>query len=151
MDDLQSDILLWIPERSVSSPLLPRSLLLPFLETFAALKDALDEEEKERRRLQTMNRRKNEANSFSLLLLKGRGAAVKKGRADRERETTERKSLSLPFNVDETCPEPTGHAQHSKPMGRGLAVAHHYRTINHYHTTGTGTEAPPHAGGFLPP
>ena len=26
-------------------------------------------------------------------------------------------------------------------MGRGLAMAHHYRTINHYHTTGTGTEA----------
>ena len=31
--------------------------------------------------------------------------------------------------------------------GRGLAMAHHYRTINHYHTTGTGTKEPPHAGG----
>ena len=37
--------------------------------------------------------------------------------------------------------------------GHGLAMAHHYhtinyyRTINHYHTTGTRTEAPPHAGG----
>ena len=26
-------------------------------------------------------------------------------------------------------------------------MAHHYRTINHYHTMSTGTEAPPHAGG----
>ena len=31
--------------------------------------------------------------------------------------------------------------------GRGLAMAHHYRTINHYHTTSIGTEAPLHAGG----
>ena len=26
-------------------------------------------------------------------------------------------------------------------------MAHHYHTINHYHTTGIGTEEPPHAGG----
>ena len=31
--------------------------------------------------------------------------------------------------------------------GCGPAMAHHYRTINHYHTTGIGTEVPPHAGG----
>ena len=151
VDDRQSDISLWIAKGSVSSPLLPRSLLLPFLETFTALKDTLNEEEKERRRRQTMNRRKNEANSFSLLLLKGRGAAVRKGRADWEGETAEGKSLSLPFNTDKTCPEPTGRVQRSEAApdrtGHGLAVAHHYRTINHYHTTGARAEAPPHAGG----
>ena len=32
--------------------------------------------------------------------------------------------------------------------GCGLAVAHHYRTINHYHTMGTGTEAPSHTSSF---
>jgi hypothetical protein len=60
------------------------SLPLPFLEIFVALRDALDEEEKERRRQQTTNRQKNEVNTLSFLLLKGRGAAVRKGRADRE-------------------------------------------------------------------
>ena len=84
VDDRQSDISLWIAKGSVSSPLLPRSLLLPFLETFAALKDALDEEEKERRR--QPNRQKNEANSLSLLLLKGKRTAVKEGRSDRGRQ-----------------------------------------------------------------
>ena len=64
VDDRQSDISLWIAEGSVSSPLLPHSLPLPFLETFAALKDALDEEEKERRRQQTMNGQKNETKPF---------------------------------------------------------------------------------------
>jgi len=94
----------------MSSLLLPCSLLPPLLETFAALKDALDEEEKERRRQQTMNKRKNKTNSFSLLLLKGRGAVVRKGSADREGEMAEQKSLSLPFNADETCPKPPGRA-----------------------------------------
>ena len=40
--------------------------------------------------------------------------------------------------LDGTAPDETG---------RGLAVAHHYRMINHYHTMGTGTKAPLHAGG----
>ena len=139
----------------MSSLLLPRSLLPPFLETFAALKDALDEEEKEWRWRQMMNRQKNGANNLSLLLLKRRGAAVRKGRADWEGETAEGKSLSLPFNTDKTCPEPTGRVQRSEAApdqtGHGLAVAHHYCTINHYHATGTGTKAPPHVGGFPPP
>jgi len=39
--------------------------------------------------------------------------------------------------LDGTAPDQTG---------RGLAVAHHYRMINHYHMTGIGTEVPPHAG-----
>ena len=136
----------------MSSLLLPHSLLPHFLETFVALKDALDEEEKERRRRQMMNRQKNRANSLSLLLLKGRGAAVRKGHADQEGKTAGRKSLSFPLNADKTCPDPTGHAHRSEAApdqtGRGLAVAHQYRTINHYHTIGTGTEAPLHAGGF---
>ena len=41
--------------------------------------------------------------------------------------------------LDGTTPDQTG---------RGLAVAHHYRMTNHYHTTGTRTEVPPHASGF---
>jgi len=80
----------------VSSPLLPCSLPLPFLETSAALRNTLDEEEKERRRWQTTNRQKNEANTLSLLLLRGRGAVVRKGRADQEGEAAGREnSLSL--------------------------------------------------------
>ena len=65
--------------------------------------------------------------------------------------------LFLSFNADKTCPEPMRCAllDGTTPdqTGRGLAMAHHYRTINHYrminhyHTTGTGTKAPPHAGG----
>ena len=110
MDDRQSDIPPWITKGSVSSLLLPRSLLPPFLETFTALKDALDEEEKERQQRQTMNRQKNGADSLSLLLLKGRGAAVRKGHADQEGKTAGRKSLSFPLNADKTCPDPTGRA-----------------------------------------
>ena len=40
---------------------------------------------------------------------------------------------------------PDGTAPDQK--GRGLAMAHHDRTINHYHTIGIGIEAPLHAGG----
>ena len=77
---------------------------------------------------------------------------VKEGRADRGRQNGRaRISLSFPFNVDETCPEPMRRAlldgMAPDRTGRGLAVAHHYRTINHYHTSVTGTEAPPHVGG----
>ena len=102
------------------------------------------------------NRQKNGTKTLSLLLLKEKGTMVKEGRADRGRQNGRtRISLSSPFNADETCPEPMRHAllDGTAPdqIGRGLAVAHHYRTINHYHTTGTGTEAPPHAGGFPPP
>ena len=82
-----------------------------------------------------MNRRKNEVNNLSLLLLKGRGAAVRKGHADQEGKTAGQKSLSFPLNADKTCPDPMGRAQRSEAAldqtGRGLAVAHHYRTINH--------------------
>ena len=81
-----------IGEFSSSPSLSPPS----FPETFVALKDALDEEEKEGRRQQTMNRQKNGANSLSLLLLKGRGAVVRKGCANREGETAGQKSLSFP-------------------------------------------------------
>ena len=79
----------------MSSPLLPRSLPLPFLETSAALSNTLDEEEKERPRWQMTDRQKNEANTLSLLLLKGKGAAVRKGRADQEGEAAGRETLSL--------------------------------------------------------
>ena len=99
------------------------------------------------------NRQKNRTKTLSLLLLKEKGTTVKEGRADRGRQNGgARISLSFPFNADETCPEPMRHAllDGTAPdqMGRGLAVAHHYRTINRYHTMGTGIEAPPHASGF---
>ena len=98
------------------------------------------------------NRQKNETKTLSLLLLKEKGTTVKEGRADRGRQNSgARISLSFPFNVDETCPEPMRRAllDGTAPdqTGCGLAVAHHYRTINHYHTTGTGTKAPSHADG----
>ena len=99
------------------------------------------------------NKQKNGTRTLSLLLLKGKGTAVKEGRADRGRQNGgARISLSFPFNADETCPEPMRRAllDGTAPdqTGHDLAVAHHYRTINHYHTTGTGTEVPPHVGGF---
>ena len=93
-----------------------------------------------------------QAKTLSLLLLKEKGTMVKEGRADRGRQNGRaRISLSFPFNVDETCPEPMRRALLDgtalDQTGRGLAVAHHYRTINHYHTTGMGIEAPPLVGG----
>ena len=97
------------------------------------------------------NRQKNGTKTLSLLLLKEKRTAVKEGRADRGRQNGgARISLSFPFNEDEMCPEPMRRAlldgTASDQTGRGLAMAHHYRMINHYHTTGTGTEASPHAG-----
>ena len=102
------------------------------------------------------NRQENETKTLSLLLLKGKGTTVKGGRTDRGRQNGGAKiSLSFPFNADETCPEPMRRAllDGTAPdrMGRGLAVAHHYRMINHYHMTGIGTEAPPHVGSSLLP
>ena len=44
-------------------------------------------------------------------------------------------------------PNGTTHDQ----KGHDLAMAHHYRTTNHYRTMGTRIEAPPHAGGSLLP
>ena len=89
--------------------------------------------------------------TLSLLLLKEKETAVGEGHTDREGRMAQREFLSFPFNADETCPEPMRRAliDGTAPdqMGRGLAMAHHYRMINHYHTTGIGTEAPPHAGG----
>ena len=98
------------------------------------------------------NRQKNGTKTLSLLLLKEKGTTVKEGHADRRRQNGgARISLSFPFNVDETCPESMRHAllDGTAPdqTGCGLAMAHPYRTINHYHTTDTGTETPPHAGG----
>ena len=102
------------------------------------------------------NRQKNETKTLSLPLLKGKGTTVKEGRSDQGRQNGgARISLSFPFNADKTFLEPMRRAllDGTAPdqTGRGLAVAHHYRVINHYHTMGIGTEAPPHAGGFPPP
>ena len=72
------------------------SLALPFsfLGTAAALKNALGKKENERRQ-QMGNRRRNGAKTFSLLLLKEKGAAVGEGASIRKVETTEQKTLSL--------------------------------------------------------
>ena len=112
----------------------------------------LTAKKEEGRRRQMKNRQKNEGKTLSLLLLKEKGTSAKEGRADQERQNGgARISLSFPFNAYETCPEPMRCAllNGTAPdqTGCGLAVAHHYCTINHYHTMGTGTEAPPHAGG----
>ena len=84
--------------------------------------------------------------------LKEREHQLRKDAPIGEDRTAGREFPTLPFNADETCPEPMRRAllDGTAPdqTGRGLAVAHHYRTINHYHVTG---EAPPHAGGFPPP
>ena len=102
------------------------------------------------------NRQKSGTKTLSLLLLKGIGTTVKEGRANRGKQNGRaRISLSFSFNADETCPAPMRRAllDGTAPdqVGRGLAVAHHYRTINHYHMMSTGTEAPPHASSFPPP
>ena len=111
------------------------------------------EKKEERRRRQMKNRQKNRTKNLSLLLLKEKGTTVKEGRADRGRQNGgARISLSFPFNADETCPEPMRRApldgMAPDQIRHGLAMAHHYHMINHYHTMGTGTEAPQHAGGF---
>ena len=59
-----------------------------------ALKNALGKKEKERRQ-QMRNRRRNRAKTFSLLLLKEKGAAVGEGTPIGEDEMAERKTLSL--------------------------------------------------------
>ena len=59
-----------------------------------ALKNALGKKEKERRR-QMRNRRGNRVKTFSLLLLKEKGAAVGEGAPIGKDKTAERKTLSL--------------------------------------------------------
>ena len=104
VDDLQSDISLWDHKRICEFFSSPSLSPFSFLETTAALKNALGKEENKRRR-QMRNRQKNRAKTFSLLLLKEKGAAVGEGAPIGGDKTAERKTLSFPFNADGTCPD----------------------------------------------
>ena len=105
LDDLQSNISLRDRRRICEFFSSPSLSPFSFLETTAALKNALGKEEKERRR-QTRNRRKNRAGTFTLLLLKEKGTTVRGGHADWERQNGGVKNpLSFPFNADETRPD----------------------------------------------
>ena len=85
----------------------------------------------------------------SPLLLKEKGAVVTEGRTDRGSQNDGARFFSFFHLIQIRCALLDGTAPDR--TGRGLAMAHHYRTINHYHTTGTGIEAPPHTGGSLLP
>ena len=104
MDDLQSDSSLQDGKRICEFFSSPSLSPFSFLETTAALKNALGKKEKERRR-QMRNRQRNRAKTFSLLQLKEKGAAVGEGVPIGKDETVERKTLIFPFNADGTHPD----------------------------------------------
>jgi len=96
VDDLQSDISLQDRKRIGEFFSSPSFSPFSFLETAAALKNALGKEEKERRR-QMRNRQKNGAKTLSPFLLKEKGTTIREGRTDPGRQNGGAKNSLFPI------------------------------------------------------